>query len=35
VGYNESAIAIYETPGGVGVDVKLESETVWLNGDPF
>jgi hypothetical protein len=30
-GYNESAIAIYETPGGVRVDVKLEKETVWLN----
>jgi hypothetical protein len=30
-GYNESAIAIYETPSGVRVDVKLERETVWLN----
>jgi len=30
VGYNESAIAIYKTPGGVRVDVKLEKETVWL-----
>ena len=30
-GYSESAIAIYETPSGVRVDVKLEKETVWLN----
>jgi len=30
-GYNESAIAIYETPSGVRVDIKLERETVWLN----
>jgi len=29
-GYNESAIAIYETPDGVRVDVKLEKETLWL-----
>ncbi len=29
-GYNESAIAIYETPDGVCVDVKLEKETLWL-----
>ena len=38
-GYNESAIAIYEPPSGVRVDVKLERETVWLNlnqmADPF
>lgn len=30
-GYNESAIAIYQTPDGVRVDVKLDKETVWLN----
>lgn len=30
-GYNESAIAIYETEDGVRVDVKLEKETIWLN----
>ena len=30
-GYNEPAIVIYETPGGIRVDVKLERETVWLN----
>jgi hypothetical protein len=29
-GYNESAIAIYETPDGVRLDVKLEKETLWL-----
>jgi hypothetical protein len=30
-GYNESAIVIYETPGGVRVDVNLGKETVLLN----
>jgi prophage maintenance system killer protein len=29
-GYNESAVAIYETPSGVLMDVKLEKETLWL-----
>jgi prophage maintenance system killer protein len=30
-GYDESAIAIYQSPDGIQVDVKLEKETVWLN----
>jgi hypothetical protein len=30
VGYNESAIVIYETADGVRLDVKLERETLWL-----
>ena len=29
-GYNESAIAIYETPDGVRLDVKLVRDTIWL-----
>jgi hypothetical protein len=30
-GYNESIIAIYESPEGVCVDVRLEKETIWLS----
>ena len=30
LGYDESAIVIYQSPEGVRVDVKLEKETVWL-----
>ena len=29
-GYNESAIAIYETSDGIRLDVKLERDTLWL-----
>jgi len=31
VGYNKSAIVIYETPDGVRLDVKLEKDTLWLS----
>jgi hypothetical protein len=30
VGYNESAIVIYETTDGVRLDVKLDRDTLWL-----